>query len=613
MKKILAILSLISIASVLILKEERIKRPSGLFSEGCVFCHDRVSDPDPSHPISAFGCHVCHLGNSYSLDKKRAHFTMVRNPGDLKVVDRTCGKQECHTDIVARVKNSIMATNKGILKTIQSHWLKTKEPSMRLPARTHWAQEAKAIGVKDLLLEDCPENLAIDYYRKMCGGCHLWKERGDRPGEVGRRGGGCSDCHLLDKDKKGVADTRAFDHPTITTRIPSENCVKCHNRSARIGLSYFGRLESARYGTPYEGRGLNSRRLSGNRFFLQLEDDVHFRKLQMDCIDCHTATGLMGDGKSYDEMEDQLDITCQACHSPSFSGVTTTESLGNRLVSLNRKVPGIQGKRIAFSRKGTPLYNLQKQGNKVLFFRKMDGRSMELDVELEKKPHHGLPGHERLSCQACHSTWMPQCYGCHLTYRKSERQRDWITGDESMGRWKEARSYLRFLKPALGLRDGATIYPISPCQVFGSVFDEEDKYQSHMSFRVFTVSAFDPHTTSKRSRECLECHGDPKALGIGEGILHPMGETWVFRPTYDSESSSLGVSFPLDGFVSINGAPLQSLSLEGTRPFNKKEIDRIFSVNACLGCHGRYDDKIYKDFHESKRRFETEPRLPCLK
>jgi len=49
------------------------------------------------------------------------------------------------------------------------------------------------------------------------------------------------------------------------------------------------------------------------------------------------------------------------------------------------------------------------------------------------------------------------------------------------------------------------------------------------------------------------------------------------------------------------------------RPFNKEEIDRILSVDPCLGCHNRYDDKIYADFKESKRRFEMEGGVPCLK
>jgi len=594
---------MVLLTAALVLKENRVKRPGEPLREGCLFCHAKFKDPDPSHPISAFGCATCHLGNSYSLDKERAHFTVVRNPGDLRIVGTTCGKTGCHAEIVTRVKNSVMATNRGILKTLQLKW-----PPLLADDRQ------AGLGVRDLMVtEHHQDSLAIGLYRKMCAGCHLWKKRGDREGEIGRRGGGCSDCHVLDEEKGQATGKEVSVHPAITTRIPSRNCVKCHNRSARIGLSYFGRFESARYGTPYVGKGLDRRRLSGRRFFLQLASDVHFKKAGMECIDCHTATGLMGDGRQYDEMEDQVDITCKACHGPGFSNQMASGSLANKLLFLNKRVPKIHGGLIATSKKGTPLYNLQRCGNKVVFYRKIDGKAIRMDVSLFDRPYHRLPGHERLSCQACHSKWMPQCYGCHLSYRRSYNQRDWISKKESPGRWKETRSFLRFSKPALGLKDRSSIYPISPCQVFVSVFGDKDRYQAKRSFKILTMSAFDPHTTSKGSRGCIECHGDPKVLGLGEGILNHTRGKMVFRPTCDSKSSFLSIPFALDSYVDLSGKALQASSRKESRPFNHHEIKEILSVNVCLGCHTRYEDRIYKDFDKSKRRFQTEPGLPCLK
>lgn len=598
MKNAFVISVLVLLTAFVVLKERHVKRPSEPVREGCVFCHDKVSDPDPSHPVSAFGCYSCHLGNPYSLEKERAHASMVRNPGDLRVVDWTCGKGGCHSDVAARVKNSLMATNRGILKSLQRQWLK-------IDASTE---------VSDLLEMPSPRNRAIDHYRKLCAGCHLWKKRGDRPGEVGRRGGGCSDCHVLDREKKGTGAEERLDHSKITTRIPSENCVKCHNRSARIGLSYFGEYESAGYGTPYAGKDLSDRRLSGNRFYLRLSKDVHFKKWGMECVDCHTGTGLMGDGKKHDAMKDQVDVTCKACHEPRFSPAEeASDALGNRLIRLNKKVPDAKGKAVGVSKKGAPLYNLQKRGDKVVFYRKLDGRPIEMDMTSPDKAYHRVAGHDRLSCQACHSAWMPQCYGCHLTYRQSGSQKDWITGKETPGSWKEKRSYMRASDPTLGVKDDSTVFPVSPCQVFLSSFDQSDRYEKEKSFKVLGISAFDPHTTSTKSRPCLDCHGDPKTLGLGEGILRRRNGDWVFRPTYDASASGLGIGFSLDSFVDLNGRPLQGNSLTGTRPFNKKEMDKILFVGACVGCHNRYDDEIYRDFQKSKLRFEQEAGLPCRK
>jgi hypothetical protein len=596
MKKIPVIILFLITTAVLISKDGQLKRPIGPLSEGCAFCHKRVLEPDPSHPPSAFGCYTCHLGNPFSLEKKRAHFTLIRNPGDLHMVDKTCGKTGCHSEIASRVKNSLMATNRGILKTLQNSWLGIRGATTE---------------VKDLMKENPPQNMAIDHYRKLCGGCHLWKARGDRTGEVGRRGGGCSDCHVVDAPQGKPLTTAEWDHPKMTTRIPSENCVKCHNRSARIGLSYFGRYESAGYGTPYEGRELNGRRLSGNRFYLHLNADVHLSKAGMECIDCHTGTGLMGDGKSYDRMEDQVDVTCGSCHEPAFSHKREPESLANRLLLLNRRVPAFKDGPIGFTQRGTPLYNLQKRDGKVLFFRKMDGRALGMDMTSREKVYHRLPGHERLSCQACHSPWIPQCYGCHLTYRRSGFQKDWLTGKDSPGNWKESRSYMRFSTPALGLKDATRIYPTSPCQVFVSVFDEAGAYDGEASFTRIMLSAFDPHTTTTRSRPCAECHGDPKALGLGNGILYYSAGEWRFRPTYDSPSSALPIPFPLDASVTLEGEALQAGPQRKARPFNRKEIHKILLVGLCVGCHKGYDDPIYQDFREARRRFQGERGLPC--
>ncbi len=573
-------------------------RPAEPLVDGCLHCHGEVEDPDPSHRISAFGCASCHLGNPYSLKRDRAHLGIVSNPGDLRHADRTCGAAKCHPDIVARVKKSVMSTNRGILKTIQEHWLE--------------AGNAIPLTARDLYSEDAPENFAVQHFRKMCGGCHLWKERGDKSREIGRRGGGCSDCHVLDHPAEHAAsplDPRK--HPKMTTRIPSENCVKCHNRSARIGLSYFGKYESAGYGTPYEGAHLSSRRLSGYRFYLSLSADVHFEKAGMECVDCHTATGLMGDGKSYDRLADQVDITCAACHLPRFLEAGAEDGLAPRLTSLNRKVPELKGQPVAATDRGTPLYNLRDEDGRLVFYRKRDGRPLEIDVSGMEKPFHSLSGHRRLSCQACHSAWIPQCYGCHITYRKSQRQTDWITGEETPGRWHENRSHIRFSKPALGVDGESRIYPISPCQVFLSVLDERDEWLPESSLTVFSLSAFDPHTTSLRSRDCRECHGDPKVLGLGEGSLHRRRGEWVFRPIYDTQASGMPGPLPLDGYVDVKGFPPGNMSLYGGRPFAGKEIERILAVNPCIACHREYEDPIYRDFPEAMRRVKEETGLPC--
>ncbi len=604
-------------------KKKNLKSPGP--SEKCLSCHARVSDPDPSHPIEAFGCHVCHLGNPYSLDKERAHATVVKNPASLEVAERTCGKTECHPKILSRVKNSLMATNAGIIAGLMEQWgeasgLKNINRSSKSQSgnSTKKRCESKAgkygpLSVKTLLAGEGDDTLALDHYEKMCGSCHLWKPRKDLPGEIGERGGGCSNCHLVEVHQdKMDPKLETFQHPQITTKIPATNCTKCHNRSARIGLSYFGRFESAGYGTPYEGNGLSNRRLSGQRFYLELPADVHHQQADMVCIDCHTATGLMGDGKRYDHMEDQVDIACEDCHRPRWGRPKQENSLAQKLVSLNRKVPPLQDSEVPFSQKQTPLYNIRRHGDKLVLYRKLDGQAINFKTMKAGGPHEAIT-HGRLKCQACHSAWTPQCYGCHELNFQGADQRSWLTGKRTPGRWMELRSYLRFAEPTLGIGPTGRIEPFAPgCQVFYSEYDMEGEFAQEKSFTALAMAPFDPHTTRTKVRTCEECHMSPKTLGMGQGQLIIRGEKISFLPLNDAARSGFNLTFSLDAFVSPEGIPLQRTSRSGARPFDRKELLNITRVALCLPCHDRYEDKIYQDFSASLNRYHRGDDLPCL-
>ena len=209
-------------------------------ADNCTSCHLSENDPSPSHPVAAFGCSVCHLGNPFAREKERAHTGLLANPGDLRFARITCGTADCHPELPERVEKSLMATNRGILTALQERW----------PHR----EEETVSEVSQLMARDPGKSMALDHYRKMCGGCHLWKSREPGRGEIGKRGGGCTNCHLLELKKPGRDLSRKFfQHPVLTTAIPRENCLKCHNRSARTGLTYMGRFESEGLWDPAPG------------------------------------------------------------------------------------------------------------------------------------------------------------------------------------------------------------------------------------------------------------------------------------------------------------------------------------------------------------------------
>jgi len=208
-------------------------------------------------------------------------------------------------------KNSLMATNRGILATLRYYWGEIDHQHGDFSV--------------EKLLKTGETSLAVDYYRKLCATCHLWKQKGDMEGFFGEKGGGCTACHSIrpqaPRAERPWETWLAFGrekqkpHPLITRKVPMENCIRCHNRSGRVGTSYIGVYEGENYGTPHEEGTLSSKRLPGDRFYLDLPNDIHHQQ-GMSCIDCHTKEEVMGDGNAYAHYEEALEAFLLGISSP---------------------------------------------------------------------------------------------------------------------------------------------------------------------------------------------------------------------------------------------------------------------------------------------------------
>ena len=105
-----------------------------------------------------------------------------------------------------------------------------------------------------------------------------------------------------------------------------------------------------------------------------------------------------------------------------------------------------------------------------------------------------------------------------------------------------------------------------------------------------------PHTTRKEVPRCVDCHLDPKAMGLGEGLvkLNSKSAKPQVQILYDSAASGLKISFPLDAVVNAGGNILQGTSHLIARGFNNEEIGKILGIARCLPCHDRYDDPVWQ-------------------
>ncbi len=551
-----------------------------LAQESCLNCHKNTTDIDNFHKIEDMGCASCHGGNKVANSKILAHKGMVKNPARLEHAKIFCVK--CHKDIVNRVSNSIMNTQSGILDTLRFQFKETKSIE-------------KSGGIKDL--KDKPSTkltLAEDHFSKLCAACHINQDEASFK-DIPKRGGGCIDCHREDKSSS-TFKLNGFKHSKFTTRIKNDTCLKCHNRSNRIGLSYIGKFESEGYNHYSKGKVDN--KLDIHRSFYNLPADIHHSSGKLSCIDCHTEVGVMGDGKSHLHMESAVDISCSDCHDPKFVDANRYP-LAIKLAAINAKIPLPTQKVAITKRKKTPLYNLQKVENSISFYRKTDGK--KIDLPLLKGSYHKHPFHNRLDCSACHTQWTPSCYGCHEVYFKDGKGFDWIKNKETSGEWLELRSYLRYEDNTLAISYNGKIMPAAPgCQVIMSIYDKNGTY--HKGINSLAYGAWSPHSIGK-SKKCKDCHNSSSALGLGQGIFSNSKEKLNFIPYFNSKKSGFDFTFNIDALTDINGTQKQSFSRDGARAFNKKEIEKITKAYRCIICHNSWSDKIYNDFNRSKELF----------
>jgi hypothetical protein len=209
--------------------------------DNCTTCHKDTTAIDDFHPHEEFGCASCHGGDKKATTKEKAHKNIVLYPSRLEHAPMFCGK--CHQEIIDRVDKSIMNDMHGVLDVLKFQFLETKTIE-------------KTTGIKYLRNKPTSEqSLAEDHFSKLCAACHINQDETifDKK-HYTPRGGGCVDCHRVEEVKRLEIKNNKLKlkHPKLSTKIPSSNCLISHNRSNRIGLSYFGQFESEGYGTPYK-------------------------------------------------------------------------------------------------------------------------------------------------------------------------------------------------------------------------------------------------------------------------------------------------------------------------------------------------------------------------
>lgn len=539
--------------------------------EGCLSCHFEVGGLGASHDPNAIGCFSCHLGKPFRPDARGAHEGMVLVPGNLVDVPRTCGQAGCHDAIATRVQGALMTRAPGIVSV----------------DRFAFGEQPTPDG--DVALAQVGRSPADSHLRQLCSSCHLGAAKA-RPGPTTElsRGGGCVACHLSDVSARTDAkwNPGRFVHAGLTLKIRDENCFGCHSRSARISLSYAGWWDAE--GAVGEAAASQTRQLADGRHARRAVEDVHHAK-GMACIDCHTAQETMGDGKAHRHEDEATHVRCETCHrtQPARSSPLAALDAEPSAVVRLREGKGAPAALLLEDRTGEALTNAWPLPDGTVEVRgKVNG-----ERHLAKRPASAcgaIAGHERLSCQSCHSEWVPQCIGCHTQFDAKDRA--WVEYDvaprqglASLGLFeRDARTSIEPFAPGMvmTLNPPGALSPVPLPRTATPLIGKGTRF-----VRAYALAV--PHTTTRKGRSCQSCHLDPNALGYGQGRLFletvKGAAIWRFEP---STPASPFDGLPSDAWIGFLSEPTQAAATRtAARPLELAAQRRTLEAGACMTCH----------------------------
>lgn len=537
---------------------------------------------------------------------------------------------------------------------------------------------------------------AFTYIRQECQRCHHAVKGRQKRGDY--RGIGCSSCHtpysneglyeggdptidraatghMLVHSIQGTRDAQVTVHDTTYSGIPVETCTTCHDRGKRIGVSFQGLMETP-YHSPYAADGGEQPALH-TKHYIAMEQDVHYLK-GMTCQDCHTSIDVHGDGFLAAANLASVQIECADCHGTpdknpwelplGFMDEFAMESATGvaRGVAQEQLEHTRQGcaydvrDGFLLTARGNPYENVVRDGDEVIVHTAA-GKELRLKplkklIEQQAVSRRGVVAMkgvaqhlDRMECYTCHTSWTPQCYGCHVKVDYSQKDKcpecdeslenfDWVAagrkhreadhrsdrGEDGYdtivpGKVTEQRSYLRWEEPMLGINGEGRVSPLAPgCQPSVTIIGEDGEpillnhiYRTDPGLEgseegqlAIDMSPTQPHTTTKNARSCESCHASNKALGLGIGATRAWDEEHVVDlETADKQILPRQYQPQMEPIANLNHDWSQIVDEEGrqlatvghhfqlSRAFNREEQLHISREGTCLACHRDIPDE----------------------
>ena len=583
----------------------------------CVDCHggdDSAITVETAHVPPGTSPDFIKNLTSDDLDAVDAAYLRFINPGDLRVADQTCGLAGCHPEHVANAPLSVMSTYASHYtlprylvgsqdRTATRAAIDVIDPNFDAQTSPEGAVEAfTALREIDPLDDRSTLSSVMDtYLPKACPTCHL-NDFGENKSPGTYRSSGCSACHMvyandgLSQSEDPVIEKNFAPHPIkhqLTSAIPVEQCGHCHFQGGRVGLSYRGIREGGFPPelTPEHGTTLGESLYGhGPDFYFSDEDDtnaedetppdLHF-DAGMACVDCHVGGDVHGDGNLYRSERYQTGIRCEDCHGTVRAAIEEDpgdgffkNSKGDSLKRLTRTGPIIQLELAMDS--GTSLYVPQIYDLIQANINPRMTEAMGVDEE-------GFSHTDSLECYACHTSWRPTCFGCHITVDDSQSALNHTTGLVSQGLTSATRDDYSLDFFALGINERGKLAPLcNSMSVFLSYVDEDGVLQysdvprtSHDGKKGFGWNPFHHHTVSKIPVPCAQCHPAEEGQPDNSDILDT---TYGFGNGSVMVTDSDGVDHDLTQFLYANGDLMSDFPHPNTGPVPAAMRERALAV-----------------------------------
>ena len=397
--------------------------------ERCLTCHFGIEEVSPAHPIQAFGCVTCHGGNALALSKTRAHSGLLgkRNPASLTVQERTCGKEGCHIrpdnplrSPSASVPLTLMATKASEIAKVgfalgwqgdelAQFGVRLAREALGMAPEIRENRMLAAGSLSPFRPEGNPQK--IRFMKNCLNFCHLHTGQ-DLKNPRAMHLSGCSACHVpfrptdryLGKDKAIKRDEAGHaPYHKMTTAIPYTACNACHNRGVHsLRLEFLYRTDIPRQAIAES---------SVNRLKAYYIPQAQFARceIELECIDCHTRTEVMGDGHLTGNKDALQRVRCKTCHGtknapPEFLRLSTGDNEAFWVARSYRKgMPELKlGDRVAVTESGEPVPHVRERNGRAVLYSKVYEKSWSIPLVAQSGCTQDPKKQRSQACYSCH-------------------------------------------------------------------------------------------------------------------------------------------------------------------------------------------------------------------